>query len=354
MAAPQTTAGPHAADPLLDVTALSAWAGDRLGDPDAPLQVSRLGAKTGIGNALFELRRGEQVFVLRRPPAVLNDKSAGNMVREWRILTALEGTTSPIPLPGCSAMTRRSSGRPSSSWTRWTASLPASNSPSPSTPTTGSDAAWPRRTWMPWSSWRRSTGAPGAWPTWASPTASSSARCRGGSPSSTATAPGTSPSSTSSQTGWSETGRRGSAGHHSRRLQPVQRHGRPGAPARLAAIIDWDTGTIGDPLLDIGHLLARWTDPGEEPVLGEQAGGLEGYPTRAELAARYAERSGSDLSALPYYECTGAVQARRDPRGHLRPDRGPRRPREGQHDGLPGAQAHRRGSRVRARAPELT
>ena len=41
----------------------------------------------------------------------------------------------------------------------------------------------------------------------------------------------------------------------------------PDPPARLAAVIDWDTGTIGDPLLDIGHLLARWTNPGEEPVL---------------------------------------------------------------------------------------
>ena len=50
--------------------------------------------------------------------------------------------------------------------------------------------------------------------------------------------------------------------HHARRLQPVQRDGRPGPPARLAAMIDWDTGTIGDPLLDIGHLLARWTEPG--------------------------------------------------------------------------------------------
>jgi aminoglycoside phosphotransferase (APT) family kinase protein len=44
-------------------------------------------------------------------------------------------------------------------------------------------------------------------------------------------------------------------------------------PARLAAIVDWDTGTIGDPLLDIGHLLARWTEPGERPLLRVQAGG---------------------------------------------------------------------------------
>ena len=41
----------------------------------------------------------------------------------------------------------------------------------------------------------------------------------------------------------------------------------PHDPTRLAAVIDWDTGTIGDPLLDIGHLLARWTEPGEQPVL---------------------------------------------------------------------------------------
>ena len=72
---------------------------------------------------------------------------------------------------------------------------------------------------------------------------------------------------------------------------------------RLAAVIDWDTGTIGDPLLDIGHLLARWTEPGEEPAIGVwDIETRDGLPTRAELAARYAERTGTDLSALPYYE----------------------------------------------------
>jgi aminoglycoside phosphotransferase (APT) family kinase protein len=72
---------------------------------------------------------------------------------------------------------------------------------------------------------------------------------------------------------------------------------------RLAAVIDWDTGTIGDPLLDLGHLLARWTDPGEEPAIGVwDIETRDGLPTRAELAARYAERTGADLSALPYYE----------------------------------------------------
>jgi aminoglycoside phosphotransferase (APT) family kinase protein len=73
---------------------------------------------------------------------------------------------------------------------------------------------------------------------------------------------------------------------------------RPGA---LAAIIDWDTGTIGDPLLDIGHLLARWVEPGETGPLGDQTT-VRGYPTRRQMAVRYEEKTGRDLSALAYYE----------------------------------------------------
>src|SRR5690606_14828954 len=72
-------------------------------------------------------------------------------------------------------------------------------------------------------------------------------------------------------------------------------------PRRLAAIIDWDTGTIGDPLLDFGHLLARWVEPGEDGPLG-RGPGLPGYPTRAQMAQRYAAGTGRDLSALAYYQ----------------------------------------------------
>ncbi len=71
----------------------------------------------------------------------------------------------------------------------------------------------------------------------------------------------------------------------------------------MAAVVDWDTGTIGDPLLDLGHLLARWTEPGEEPAIGVwDIEVRDGLPSRAELAARYADRTGADLSALPYYQ----------------------------------------------------
>ena len=54
---------------------------------------------TGEANALYWLRRGEHVWVLRRPPAVINAPGASDMNREWRILTALEGTSVPHPAP---------------------------------------------------------------------------------------------------------------------------------------------------------------------------------------------------------------------------------------------------------------
>ena len=81
-------------------------------------------------------------------------------------------------------------------------------------------------------------------------------------------------------------------------------------PTRLAAILDWDTGTIGDPLLDIGHLLARWTEPGEESVIGEQAGGTWGYPTRAEMARRYADQHRARPARAGVLRDVGPVQAR--------------------------------------------
>src|SRR5436190_10899849 len=83
----------------LDVGALNEWIGDRLPEAGDPLVARRMGEATGIANALFILQRGRHRWVLRRPPAVKNDPSASDTVREWRILTALEGTAVPHPAP---------------------------------------------------------------------------------------------------------------------------------------------------------------------------------------------------------------------------------------------------------------
>ncbi len=71
---------------------------------------------------------------------------------------------------------------------------------------------------------------------------------------------------------------------------------------RLAAIVDWEMSTIGDPLLDLGWLLATWPDAEDVSVgaasIYVQAGGL---PDRAELVARYAELCPRKLDALDWF-----------------------------------------------------
>ncbi|MDB5969966.1 MAG: aminoglycoside phosphotransferase [Hydrocarboniphaga sp.] len=70
----------------------------------------------------------------------------------------------------------------------------------------------------------------------------------------------------------------------------------------LAAIVDWELATIGDPLIDLGWLLAIW--PGEGAVsnpLAMEIRPWDGFPTADELIARYAENSTRDLSAVSWY-----------------------------------------------------
>ena len=77
----------------------------------------------------------------------------------------------------------------------------------------------------------------------------------------------------------------------------------PEPPARLAAIVDWEQATIGDPLLDLGWLLAGWTDPGEDDLRfgSKYFTDRTGLPTRAELAERYARATGRALDHLDFY-----------------------------------------------------
>jgi aminoglycoside phosphotransferase (APT) family kinase protein len=80
----------------------------------------------------------------------------------------------------------------------------------------------------------------------------------------------------------------------------------PATPGRIAAVLDWEMCTLGDPLADLGILLVYWSqaDDVDERNLGsvvQAATVLEGFPDRAEVARLYAERSGLDLTDLPWY-----------------------------------------------------
>jgi aminoglycoside phosphotransferase (APT) family kinase protein len=67
---------------------------------------------------------------------------------------------------------------------------------------------------------------------------------------------------------------------------------------QMAAIVDWEMCTIGDPLLDLGWLVATWPDP-EHP--GPGVGMIDGLPRAGELVARYREDTTRDLSAIDWY-----------------------------------------------------
>ncbi len=69
----------------------------------------------------------------------------------------------------------------------------------------------------------------------------------------------------------------------------------------LAAIVDWELSTIGDPLLDLGWLLATWpADSGPSPgPIGVQP--WQGFPKADELVARYRERTTRDTAGIAWY-----------------------------------------------------
>ncbi|HEY6549726.1 MAG TPA: phosphotransferase family protein [Solirubrobacterales bacterium] len=74
----------------------------------------------------------------------------------------------------------------------------------------------------------------------------------------------------------------------------------------VAAVVDWELCTLGDPLADVGLLMVYWPEAGEELVaLGQPATLAPGFPRREELKARYAERSGRDLSQLGFFVALG-------------------------------------------------
>ena len=292
---------------VVDPERLTDWVGDRL--PGAGLlRLERMGEATGVANALFFVSRADdataQRWVLRRPPAVVNAPGASDILREWRLLTALEGTPVPHPRPLLLGDDVEVIGAPFLIMEVVDGFTPVGVLPAPY------DRPEHRRALsfamvdaiadLSAVDWRarglQGLGRPenflerqvGRWlhqldlyRTRDIPLLERVAD-------------------------WLEANRpvMGEVGIMHGDYSPYNVMASPTDPTRLAAVVDWDTGTVGDPLLDIGHLMARWTEPGEESALPLEIdpGSRAGLPRRAELAARYAERTGRDLGAIRYYE----------------------------------------------------
>ena len=84
----------------------------------------------------------------------------------------------------------------------------------------------------------------------------------------------------------------------------------PGEP-RISAVLDWEMGAVGDPRADVGYLLATYTEPGGEvsPLGASPVTATPGFPTKQELVDHYRARSGRDVEPLAWFQALALWKA---------------------------------------------
>ena len=78
--------------------------------------------------------------------------------------------------------------------------------------------------------------------------------------------------------------------------------------SNIISVLDWEMATVGDPLMDLGTTLGYWVDPNDMPEMKTVSFGLTTLPgnlNRGEIAQRYAEKSGYDISNILFYYVYG-------------------------------------------------
>jgi len=82
-------------------------------------------------------------------------------------------------------------------------------------------------------------------------------------------------------------------------------------PTRIRAVLDWEMGAVGDPRADVGYLLATYSEPGGEqnPLGTSPVTASPGFPTRRELVERYVEQGGRDVEPLGWFQALALWKA---------------------------------------------
>jgi aminoglycoside phosphotransferase (APT) family kinase protein len=288
----------------VDVLRLQRWLVSEFGRNEA-IEVERMGQGVGVANALFDVRWGDEHYVLRRPPAIKVTRSAGQTLREARILRALKNTDVPHPRLVAVCEDQSVIGTPFLLMARidgFTAVDPLPGSLAADLPAKralglGIVEALSKLSTVDW----RAVGLEG----FGKPAGFLARQV--------------------DRWLWQlETYRSRLIPHEEALVAWLREHLPASGPIgimhgdysmfnvmftfdvapELAAIVDWDTATIGEPLMDFGHLLSRWDEAGEEPThLGSSdIADRTGMSTRAEMTELYAGLTGFDLSNSVYYQ----------------------------------------------------
>jgi aminoglycoside phosphotransferase (APT) family kinase protein len=293
---------------LCDPSRLAPWLDAQGLAPDEPLAVQRI--TTGHSNETFLVRRGRHEWVLRRPPRVPLAPTAHDMAREARVLRALAVLGAPVPRLVAASTDADVIGTPFHLTARLDGWVVRDALPEPLTrpdaaPRVG-EAFMEALGALHAVDWQAAGlgdfGKPAGFlerqvTRWTRQLESYRQR-----PLPDLDAVGA----------WLTT-------HRPPDVAPALIHGdyhldnvmfAPALPPRVIAILDWETATIGDPLIDVGLSTALWPDPsdGDLPFgqsLSRAALGAAPLGTRAELASHYARVTGRSTEHLPYYQALG-------------------------------------------------
>ena len=75
----------------------------------------------------------------------------------------------------------------------------------------------------------------------------------------------------------------------------------PGETPRVAAVLDWEMATVGDPRADLGYLLSFWPEPGGDHPLAQLVTAGAGFPSRDELVAAWEQKTGRTAGDLTWF-----------------------------------------------------
>jgi aminoglycoside phosphotransferase (APT) family kinase protein len=289
---------------LIDETALARWMDERR-LPGAEERLAARFISGGSSNEIFEITRGEHRMVLRRPPRQVPEGRNETMLREWRVLSALNGTD--VPHAEAIAACDDTSVLGATFYLMgyvdgWSPMSMGRTWPAPFDTDLGARAGLGYQlvdgiAKLSKVDWRarglEGLGRPDGFherqvDRWLSHLSKFQIRELPGS---------------EAAADWLRR-------HKPSRYEPGIMHGdyqfanvmfSHGAPARLAAIVDWEMATVGDPLLDLGWVIMGWPREGDDP---STAGYVDytGMPSREQVLEYYERESGRPVDEIDYYE----------------------------------------------------